>query len=112
VKKTRLVLSDAAVADILEQADWYSAESGPRLAKRWEKAVTSTLSRVVRKPAAGSPCEFRSSELRDLRRAAITGFPKHLLFYKCYEGEVFILRVVHGARDLERLLEPNRSAPR
>jgi hypothetical protein len=27
-KKNRLVLSDAAVADIVEQAEWYSTQSG------------------------------------------------------------------------------------
>ena len=28
MKKRRLVFSDAAVADILDQAEWYSAQSG------------------------------------------------------------------------------------
>ncbi len=32
MKQARLVLSDAAVTDILEQADWYIAQSGPALA--------------------------------------------------------------------------------
>jgi len=41
--------------------------------------------------------------LRDVRRATISGFPKHLLFYRFDDDEVFVLRVVHGARDLERL---------
>jgi hypothetical protein len=34
VKKNRLVLSDAAVADIIEQAEWYSTQSGTALAGR------------------------------------------------------------------------------
>jgi toxin ParE1/3/4 len=93
----------SAVADILEQADWYMARSGDALAKRWEKAVTSAVLHVVKNPAVGSPCTFRSSELRHVRRSTITGFPKHLLFYRFSEGELLILRVVHGARDLERL---------
>lgn len=42
-------------------------------------------------------------ELEGVRRTMISGFPKHLLFYRFDEEEVFILRVVHGARDLERL---------
>jgi plasmid stabilization system protein ParE len=33
----------------------------------------------------------------------IPKFPKHLLFYRFAEEEVFVLRVVHGARDLENL---------
>ena len=104
MKKSRLVLSDAAVADILEQADWYVTQAGRALAKRWEKAVRSAILRVLRRPAAGAPCSFESSELLGVRRIAISGFPKHLLFYRFDGGEILILRVVHGARDLEHLL--------
>lgn len=104
MKKPRLVLSDAAVADILEQADWYIGQSGAALAKRWEKAVTTTVLRILDNPAAGTRCNFRAMELRDMRRATVPGFPKHLIFYMLQNAEVFILRVVHGARDLENLL--------
>jgi toxin ParE1/3/4 len=104
VKHHRLVLSDAAVADILEQADWYAAQSGQALARRWEKAVTSAVLRVVTQPATGTLSAFASSELNDVRRTTIPGFPKHLLFYRVRDSEILILRVVHGARDLERLL--------
>jgi toxin ParE1/3/4 len=103
VKKARLVLSDAAVADILEQADWYTVQSGPALAQRWEKAVTSAVLRVLRTPVAGTPCIFRPAELRNIRRTPIAGFPKHLLFYRIHGTEILVLRVVHGARDLETL---------
>jgi toxin ParE1/3/4 len=104
VKDVRLAISDAAVADILEQADWYETQSGVSLGERWGKAVTSAVLRIVKNPNAGTPCTFQSSELRGLRRTAIAGFPKHLIFYRIQEEEVFILRIVHGARDLERLL--------
>lgn len=103
MKQPRLVLSDASVADIVEQADWYIAQSGEALARRWEKAVTSAVLRVLRSPASGALCAFRSAELGDVRRKTISGFPKHLLFYRFREGEVLVLRVVHGARDLEKL---------
>lgn len=33
----------------------------------------------------------------------IPKFPRHLLFYRFERGEVFVLRIVHGARDLEDL---------
>jgi toxin ParE1/3/4 len=103
MRKRRLVFSDAAIADILEQADWYTAQSGRRLAGRWQKEVTSLVSLIVSRPAAGAPCTFRSPELQDVRRMRVSGFPKHLLFYRFDDEEVFVLRVVHGARDLERL---------
>ena len=103
MRAARLVLSDASVADILEQGDWYVGQSGETLAKRWEKAVTKAVLSVVSRPTSGAPCTFQSPELHGVRRVAISGFPKHLLFYR-FDGEaIFILRVVHGARDLERL---------
>ena|SRR5438876_940207 len=80
------------------------------LAERWEKAVTSAALRIAKNPNGGTPCKFESSELRDLRRTTITGFPKHLIFYRFHEEEIFILRVVHGARDLERELD-RRGSP-
>jgi toxin ParE1/3/4 len=104
MNKPRLVLTDAAIADILDQADWYLRQSGRPLAQRWEKAVTSAISFVVRRPAAGALCTFLAPELRGIRRTAIPRFPKHLLFYR-FDGEaVLVLRVVHGAPGLEHLL--------
>jgi toxin ParE1/3/4 len=103
VKGERIVLSDAAASDILEQADWYESQADHRLAERWEKAVTATFLRIVKAPRSGSLCHFKAEELLDVRRALVTGFPKHLVFYSFNNKELFILRVVHGARDLEGL---------
>ena len=103
MKRRRLAFSDAAIADILEQADWYFKQSGHKLARRWEGAVMSAISQVVQRPATGALCAFREKALQDMRRMAITGFPKHLPFYLFDDDEIFVLRVVHGARDLERL---------
>jgi toxin ParE1/3/4 len=103
MRKRRLVFSDASITDILEQAEWYAAQMGQPLAQRWQKAVMTAISHSLTRPATGAPCKFRSLALRDVRRATISGFPKHLLFYRFDDDEVFVLRVVHGARDLERL---------
>lgn len=91
MKPNRLVLSDAAAADILEQADWYSTQSGSALAERWENAVTSAIKSVVSHPSAGTPCRFRFLELRNLRRASVPGFRKHLLFYAFDSEQISIL---------------------
>jgi len=104
VRKFRLVLGDEAAADIIEQADWYAIQSGKALATRWEGAVTSAIMRVLHRPNSGTPCHFQAAELHDLRRTAIPGFPRHLLFYRFDREEILIVRVVHGARDLEPLL--------
>ncbi|MGB8988812.1 MAG: type II toxin-antitoxin system RelE/ParE family toxin [Candidatus Sulfotelmatobacter sp.] len=97
-------LSDLALSDILEQFDWYEHSSGQLLAERWEVAVTSALLRIERNPQCGGPCRFDAPELQELRRMAITGFPRHLIFYRVTGDEIAVLRVIHGARDLEHLL--------
>lgn len=104
MKTLRLALSEAAIADILEQSDWYETQADRSLAKRWEDAVTSTLRSILRNPGTGAPCKFSSSELHGTRRIPVAaGFGKHLIFYQRNESELMVLRVVHGARDLESL---------
>ena len=103
MKRPRTGLSDRAVADILEQADWYDVQSGSELAKRWENAITSTVLRIVENPRAGALCNFTAEELHDVRRVPVAGFPRHLVFYQFQGNQILILRVIHGARDLESL---------
>jgi toxin ParE1/3/4 len=110
VRAPRIAFSDAALADILEQSDWYSAKAGRKLAKRWEEGVTSTLLRMAKAPGIGSLCEFSAEELRGTRRLSVAGFPRHLIFYQAREHEIFILRIVHGARDLESLFSERGSS--
>lgn len=47
MKKLKLSFSDAAVNDILEQADWYEQQVGTGLSARWERAVSSVLIRAL-----------------------------------------------------------------
>jgi toxin ParE1/3/4 len=103
MKRTKVRISDVAGNDILEQADWYKQRSGRTLAKRWERAVTAAALRIAKNPQSGSLCNFEANELRAVRRMSIARFPKHLIFYRVDSGEVEILRVIHGARDLESL---------
>ena len=103
MKAARLTVSEAAAADIIEQADWYQQQSGAQLAKRWETAVTSAVLRIMDRPRAGTISKFPHSELIDVLRVLILGFLKHLIFYQVRKSEILILRIVHGARDLESL---------
>lgn len=103
MKRLRLRLSEAAAGDILEQSDWYAQQADVRLSQRWEKAVSSTLLRLLRYPRSGASCSFSSRELRRVRRMPVPGFAKHLIFYTIENDKLLILRVVHGARDLESL---------
>ena len=100
MKKPRVAFSDAAIADILEQSDWYKAQADRSLAQRWEEAVIATLLRIAQRPRIGPRCSFTADELRGTRRMLVAGFA---IFYQSSERKILVLRVVHGARDLESL---------
>ena len=72
MKAASIHLSELAINDILEQANWYESRSDEKLAKRWERAVTSTLARIRRTPNAGSSCRFSAAELLGTRRVPVT----------------------------------------
>jgi toxin ParE1/3/4 len=103
VSRGTIRFSDLAVSDILEQADWYESQSGPKLAARWEDAVTATLLRISSSPRAGLLCRFEADPLKGTRRVPVAGFFRHLVFYQLNPQGILVLRIVHGARDLESL---------
>jgi toxin ParE1/3/4 len=103
VKRSRLRLTEVAVSDILEQADWYDQRPGQHLAKQWEEAVLAAIERLTENPHSGAPCHFSKDELHGIRRISIPRFPKHSIFYQAEKHDLMILRVAHGARDLETL---------
>jgi plasmid stabilization system protein ParE len=74
VKRFSLRLSQAAATDILEQADWYQHQSDSALSKRWERAVTAVLLRIVNNPEIGPVWGFKHPELRNIRRVPIRDF--------------------------------------
>ena len=91
-------------------ADYYRLRSGPELATRWRVAVVeSALSRHLM-PDRGSLCRFIAHSLNDIRRLPIQGFPQHALFYRTLSQArtVHIVDILHGARDIEKLLSSRR----
>ena len=44
--------------------------------------------------------------LAETRMFRVKGFTKHLIFYRPIKNGVEIIRVIHGARDIESLFEP------
>jgi plasmid stabilization system protein ParE len=102
-----LRISEAAALAIVEQADYYEQVSDLTLAKRWESAVDQAVNSLRDLPERGSLCRFRSPALAGLRWTLIPGFPKHMVFYRYlpHEQAISIVHMLHGARNLETLLE-------
>jgi toxin ParE1/3/4 len=93
-----------AEADIDAQAD-YIAQNSPRAARRFYAAVRKSAEDLAVMPGLGSRCEFASPRAAELRMLPIPGFKNHLIFYRPVENGIEVIRVLHGARDLESLFE-------
>jgi toxin ParE1/3/4 len=77
------------------------------LAQQWEEAVDQAIHSLMNSPERGTPCRFRNPTLAGLRWIFVPGFPKHMIFYRFTSEEpaVRIVQVLHGARNLETILD-------
>ena len=102
-----LIISEAAALSIIEQADYYQQAADLALAQRWEASVDQAVHSLLTQPERGALCRFRSPDLLGLRWILIPGFPKHLVFYRYLHEEqaILIVQVLHGARNLEIILD-------
>lgn len=100
----RLIWSRAAEADLegAYLAYWLESTS---LAERFADSVGDSVELLLETPEAGRVRFEPVSMLGELRSWAVTGFPAHLIFYRFGTDHLFVVRLLHGARDLPRLLE-------
>lgn len=106
-RRFRTVLSREAIAQIVDQADYYKEKSGTVLAEKWRVAVRDAARSLQAMPERHRVCQFKSASISNVRRIAIKGFPSHSLFYRVENDivTVHILYMLHGARDIEEFFE-------
>ena len=55
-------------------------------------------------PGIGNRWEDDDPELADIRVCPVSRYGKYLVFYRPIEGGIEVLRILHGARDITRIL--------
>ncbi len=91
--------------DILSSAEYLEEHGGVEIAERFLDATQSTFEALARIPKLGVLCAFRKPALRRLRRWPVKGFENWLIFYQPRRNGVEIVHLIHGARDIESLLD-------
>lgn len=89
----------------LGEAYEFLGEDSPEAAEKLLDAVESALALLIENPKAGRPLKLRTPRLRGVRSWSPRGFPNHLIFYRLVGDDLEVLRFLHGARDLPRVLE-------
>jgi toxin ParE1/3/4 len=96
----------AAREDILRQYFYYMIEKDAvRAAERFLDAVQSATEMLCRMPNAGAPKILDNPLLSGLRSWPVRGFPAMRIYYIHSGDDLRIVRVLHGKRDIGRLLE-------
>ncbi|HEV2293888.1 MAG TPA: type II toxin-antitoxin system RelE/ParE family toxin [Tepidisphaeraceae bacterium] len=104
----RFRISPLADADIDGHCA-YIGRGSVDAALRFVEAFYDDCIKLSAMPGMGARRELHRPELRELRSWPITGFENRLIFYKPSGDTIEVVRVLHGAQDVENIL--NSSAP-
>lgn len=94
------IISPEALQD-MENIHNYIAMDNPVAADRVVQAFEANAALLATQPELGQ----HKPRLRGLHLWVITEFPNYLMFYRQREVQVEIVRVLHGAQDLQTILK-------
>ena len=92
-----------ALDDVFHYAEFIGRDN-PDAAERFFVAARESFAFIGNNPLIGPARKFRDIRLLGLRSWRIDGFKNHLVFYRIKSERVEIIRVIHGAMDLEQEL--------
>ena len=98
----RIVVLPRAEEDISESA-LYIAKDSLEAAIRFIDRTRDTFEFLSRHPEAGSEHLFLSPSLKGTKSWPVRNFEKWLVFYQLHADEILVIRILHGARDIDNL---------
>jgi toxin ParE1/3/4 len=90
--------------DIVDLATHIGGQS-PAAAERFFDCSAKLIEQLARSPHIGHRFQSINPLLDGVRVSTIPGFANHLVFHALLHDEVHIVRVLHGARDIDRAFE-------
>jgi toxin ParE1/3/4 len=104
----------AAFLDLV-QAGAYIGRDSLDAELRFYDAAERTFEQLLEAPRVGHPWIVRTVADTDLRVCPVRGFPNWLVFYRPTDAGIEVVRVLHGARDIDALSDeiagPDDSEP-
>jgi toxin ParE1/3/4 len=100
----QVIIRDRATQDIRRQANYILAKGNREAAERFLEFAEYAFAQLAITPNMGRILPLLLSNMGIIRQWRIKNFKDYLIFYQVQEERVEVLRVLHGARDLEELL--------
>jgi toxin ParE1/3/4 len=104
----KYVIRPRAKDDILRQFRYYLLENAFKAAARFLDAVDESIETICQMQHIGAPKEFKNAALAGLRSWPVKGFEDILIFYAVRVDVLRVIRVLHGRRDIKKILERER----
>jgi plasmid stabilization system protein ParE len=94
-----IVIAAHASRDVVKQARYLATYASPTVARRFQKAVADTITRLQRMPGLGSEVDFENPRTAGVQVWPVRRFEKYLLFYRAHEDTLEVLRLFHSSQD-------------
>lgn len=101
----KTIVLPSARADILRQIDYFVEIGQSLVADRFLAAARAAIDHISHTPQAGAPRSVKNRRLAGLRTWPIDGFDDLKIYYLVSPDDVTIVRILHGRRDIARILE-------
>jgi toxin ParE1/3/4 len=101
----KYVIRPNAKDDILRQFRYYLLEDALDAATRFLEALDESIEAICKMPEIGAPKHFKNPVLAGLRSWAVKDFEDILIFYVVQSDALRVVRVLHGRRDIKKILE-------
>lgn len=103
--KRKLLIRPIARLDVVAQYS-YLLKHNPSAAAKFRQAVKAGFKRIRRDCRSCATLPLKRFEGIELRFYRPQGFPSHLIVFQVTDDSIRILRVLHGAQDVESELRP------
>ncbi len=77
----------------------------PEVAVRFRDAVRRTVQSLRQHPLVGPHYHLSNLQLQNLRSWPVAGFEAIRIYYLLDEDTIRVIRILHGKRDVKRILE-------
>jgi toxin ParE1/3/4 len=99
----RVLKRAPASRDLIDHFVFLSENASVDVARRFIQSANSAFKELTQMPQIGASRTFRNPRFAAVRMWPIRGFERFLVFYRPLKDGIEVLRVVHGARDIETL---------
>ena len=102
----KVLYRQTANDDIVRQFRYYLLTAdAPEVAVRFREAVKRTIQSLAQNPHVGPKYSSSNPRIQNLRSWPVAGFEAIRIYYVLEKEAMHIIRILHGKRDVRRILE-------